>query len=164
LGGNNIDAADIVSVTVAMASQAAEIVDARNMSSISVQDMVSLGMVRGRLTYEDAHDEAGLRSPEVQAMKAKVTVIRDPQLAALGSHNRASWVEIQTKDGTHRSAVHLPPGHWDAGGMPWADAEVKFRALVAPRLGVDVAAELIEVVRDIENYNTVVALSQLLRK
>ena len=161
---HRIDIADITAVTIAMASQAAEIVDTRNMPSISVQDMVSLGMVLGKLSYEDSHDDEALRRPDVLDLKSKITVIRDPELAAMGSHQRASWVEVTTGDGTFRSRVQLPPGHWEAGGMPWPDAEAKFTALVEPRMGGEVSAKIIEVVKNLESQDSLEDLARLLRK
>jgi 2-methylcitrate dehydratase PrpD len=161
---HGIDTADITAVTVAMASAAAEIVDTRDMPSISVQDMVSLGMVLGKLSYEDAHDAEALARPEVQRLKSTITITPDPELAKMGSHHRASWVAITTSAGTVRSQVHRPPGHWETGGMPWSDAEAKFESLVEPRLGAKACAGLIDIARNLEKYESLEDLVRLLRK
>src|SRR5690606_12261855 len=62
---NSLSPDDVAKVRVGMSSQAAEIVDSRDMPSICLQDMLSLGMVLGRMRYEDAHDVAALERDDV---------------------------------------------------------------------------------------------------
>jgi hypothetical protein len=48
--------------------------------------------------------------------------------------------------------------------MPWPDAEAKFTALVEPRMGGQVSAKIIEVVKNLESQNSLEDLARLLRK
>jgi 2-methylcitrate dehydratase PrpD len=163
LRDNDLDPGDVAAVRVGMSSQGAEVVDNREMPSICLQDMVSLGMTLGRLGYEDAHDHDALARPEVQTLRGKITIVRDPVIEAERPTGRSAWVEIDTTDGrTFRVPEQKAPGHWELGGMPWDDVEAKFDSLVTPRLGADVTAKVVAVVRDLESAASLDELTALL--
>jgi 2-methylcitrate dehydratase PrpD len=163
LRDNKLSHNDVASIRIGMGTHSADIVDNRENASISVQAMVSLGMVLGSLTYDDAHNEAALARPEVRRLREIVTIFRDPELDAKSKSTRAAWVEIKTKDGkTYRAPEQLPPGHWERGGMPWADAEAKFSLLVERRLGVETSKKIIALVHRLEKLENLGELGNLL--
>ena len=163
LRDNAIHTDDVESVVLGMGSHSADIVDDRNNASISVQAMVSLGMVLGRLGYEDAHDEAALQRPDVRRLRSAITIFRDPEMDARSSSTRAAWVEIKTRDGkTDRAPEQLPPGHWERGAMPWADVEAKFSLLVERRLGAQACRRIIALVSRLEELADLTELAGLL--
>jgi 2-methylcitrate dehydratase PrpD len=163
LRDNKLSYNDVASVKLGMGTHSADIVDNRENASISVQAMVSLGMVVGSLTYDDAHNEEALERPEVRRLREVVTIFRDPELDAKSKSTRAAWVEIKTKDGkTYRAPEQLPPGHWERGGMPWADAEAKFSLLVERRLGAETSKKIIGLVRRLETLDDLTELGRLL--
>ena len=161
---NDVAVADIDSITVGMASHAADIVDSRDMPSICIQDMLSLGMVLGRLSFEDAHDTETLARPEVRELRGKIRIERDAELDLISPPFRGAWVRIATTDGrVFERPAQLAPGHWDLGGAPWADVEAKFTQLVEPRLGALNAARIIAFTRDLEHLSDLAELGRLLR-
>lgn len=155
---------DIRSVIVRMAPQSAEIVDDRAMPSISLRDMVAVGMVVGKLDHEDAHDAATLDRPDVQRLRSVITIVADPELAEHSPERRCARVDIETRAQTFRSREYIPPGHWELGGMPWEAVQKKFTSLVAPRLGESTASDLISMVRKVEDLADVAELTALLAK
>jgi 2-methylcitrate dehydratase PrpD len=161
---NDLAVAEIKSITVGMASHAADIVDSRDMPSICIQDMLSLGMVLGRLSFEDAHDTQALARPEVQELRGKIRIERDPELDGISPPFRGAWVHVLMADGRRfERPPQLAPGHWDLGGAPWEDVEAKFTQLVAPRLGAQTAARIIAFTRDLENLRDLSELGRMLR-
>jgi 2-methylcitrate dehydratase PrpD len=148
---HDLDVSDVVRVRVGMAPASADVVDNRDMPSICLQDMLSLGMVLGRLHYEDAHDEGNLRRADVRRLRGVIEIVRDPTLAEDAAQRRVSWVEISTASGqTYRGPQRIAPGHWELGGMPWGDLEEKFTSLVAPRLGPVASSRIFSFIRDLE--------------
>ena len=155
--------AEIAGIRVGMATLNAEIVDDREMPSICLQDMLSLGLVRGRLLYDDAHEDGALADPEVRRLRGLVEIVPEPAFDADRSRFHAAWVEFDTADGrTFRSAEHLPPGNWATGGLGWADVEEKFTSLVEPRLGAAASAALVELVRQLETQDDLSELGRQL--
>lgn len=151
---------DVSRVRVGMAPASADVVDNRSMPSICLQDMLSVGMVLGRLHYEDAHDEANLERPDVRRLRDVIEIVRDASLAEDAAARRVSWVEITTRDGqVHRGPERIAPGHWELGGMPWDDLGEKFASLVDPRLGPEATQRILAFVRDLERQDDLGALS-----
>ncbi|WP_157813684.1 MmgE/PrpD family protein [Sinorhizobium meliloti] len=163
LRDNSLSPDNVESVTLGMGSHSADIVDNRDNASISVQAMVSLGMVLGRLGYDQAHDEEALKRLDVQRLRSLITIFRDPEMDARSATTRAAWVEIKTKDGqVYRAPEQLPPGHWERGGMPWSDVEAKFAMLVEPRLGIETSEKIIALGRRLEELRDLSELGRLL--
>jgi 2-methylcitrate dehydratase PrpD len=161
---HGIAAGDIAAIRVGMNPSSADVVDNRAMPSICLQDMLSLALVLGKLSYDDAHDESGLRRPDVRRLRAAISIVRDENLGADAAKRRVSWVEITTNDGrTFRGPDRIAPGHWELGGMPWDDLEDKFTSLVAPRLGPGASTRIFALVRDLENQEDLTPLTEAAR-
>jgi 2-methylcitrate dehydratase PrpD len=162
---HGIAAADVAHVRVGMAPASADVVDNRSMPSICLQDMLSVGMVLGRLHYEDAHDETVLLRPDVRRLRGAIEIVRDATLAQDAAARRVSWVEITTRAGqVHRGPERIAPGHWELGGMPWDDLGEKFASLVDPRLGAEATQRILAFVRDLENHDDLTPLSAALTR
>jgi 2-methylcitrate dehydratase PrpD len=132
------------------------------MPSISLRDMVALGVVLGKLDYEDAHDEAALARVDVQRLRSVIRIEPDEALGLHRPERRCARVDIETSADTYRSREYIPPGHWELGGMPWDAVETKFRSLVDPRLGSEAAERLVSVVRGLDDVSQVTDLTELL--
>src|SRR5262249_45615531 len=74
---HHLSADEIARVRVGMAPGSADVVDGRAMSSISLHAMMSLGMILGRLGYDDAHDQTALERPDVQRLRSRIEIVRD---------------------------------------------------------------------------------------
>jgi 2-methylcitrate dehydratase PrpD len=161
---NRLAVGEIQTITVGMASHAADIVDSRDMPSICIQDMLSLGVVLGRLSFEDAHDTEALARPEVRELRDKIRIVRDPELDRMSPPFRGAWVQVEMADGRYfERPAQLAPGHWELGGAPWEDVEAKFSQLVEPRLGAQSAARIIELTRQLDQLDELYELGQILR-
>lgn len=160
---HRLSAGDIARVRVGMWPSVADVVDARAMSSISLHDMLSLALVLGRLSYDDAHQPGALERPDVQRLRELVEIVRDPDLPAGAVERRLSWVEITTvSQQVLRGPVRIAPGHWELGGMPWDDLREKFSAIVVPRLGAEAAGDLAVAVESLDEQEDLGALARLL--
>jgi 2-methylcitrate dehydratase PrpD len=156
---------DIRTIRVGMSTQAADAVDARPTADISMQDMLSVGLARNGLTFEDAHDEVLLRDPVVRRLRQTVALVRDPAMDQRRDLSRGVWLEIETTGGgTLRDEECVAPGHWEQGGMPWPDVVDKFHLLVSPRLGETSSRAIIELVSGLEELDDLSALSSRLRQ
>ena len=161
---HRLAADDIVAVRVGMAPASANVVDNRPMPSICLQDMLSVGIVLGRLGYDEAHDESNLRRPDVRRLRGAIEIVRDAHLAQDAAQRRVSWVEIVASDGqAYRGPERIAPGHWEVGGMPWDDLEEKFTSLVAPRLGPAASTRMFSFVRDLEIRDDLAPLTEAAR-
>ncbi|MDQ1545906.1 MAG: hypothetical protein QOH69_810 [Actinomycetota bacterium] len=162
LESNTVDLSAIDRVLVGMSTRNAAIVDERDMPSITLQDMMSVGMVFGRLGFGEAHDPASLDAPGVKELRRKIKIVRDPALDRDTDRRDVAWVEIDIDGTTLRSPTELPPGHWERGGLPWADVETKFTSLCEPRLGGHAASGIISIVRDLDRIDSLDSLATLL--
>ena len=92
-----------------------------------------------------------------------ITIVRDGDLGPDAAKRRLSWVEVTTTAGeVIRGPVRIAPGHWEIGGMPWADLHEKFSSIVAPRLGTSVSERVFAIVRDLEDCTELGELGELL--
>lgn len=161
---NHISLSEITRIRIGMTKWNADRVDSRAMASICIQDMMGVGLTLGRLTYEDVHESAAGLDPTATRIRDVVEIVRDRDLDEGPPDMRhASWLEIHTSDGsTYKESGVLPPGNWQAGGMPWADLEKKFAQIVSPRVGPSASARVIELARDLENVDDVGNLGRAL--
>ena len=161
---NRISLDNITSIRIGMTKWNADRVDSRAMASICIQDMMGIGLTLGRLSYEDVHESAAISDPAAIRISDLIEIVRDAELDAGPPDLRhASWLEIQTSNGSrYRESGVLPPGNWQAGGMPWADLERKFEQIVSPRVGPKASYRAIELAHDLENVDDVGDLGRAL--
>ena len=157
------DADQVRRVTVRVAPSVAAVVDNREMPDINLQHMVAVMLQDKTASFHAAHDKPRMQDAATLRERAKVQLVRDEELAKL-LPVRITIVEIELTDGsilTERiNAVRGTPRN------PMTRAEVidKARDLIAPVLGRDSAARLIETVYAIETVQDVRALRPLLRR
>ena len=154
---------DITAITVGMAPGSANMVDGKSVAQLSLQNMLALALVLGRLSYDDVHDPALLTRPDVRRLRDRVEVVRDDTLTKDAEERRATWVAFTTGDGeTRRGPVRIAPGHWEVGGMPWDDLREKFAGRVEPRLGRRASDDIVAFVRQLEDAPSMAGLAQAL--
>ena len=152
-----IDPGDVVSVEVRLHVQEAHIVAARSMPSISVQHLVALLLIDKTLTLESTHDDARMHDPEVAALRARVTLVPDPEIIA-----RQAAVAIVLRDGSVlRRHIENVRGTW-RNRMSRAEIEHKADSLMSPVLGAARSRSLIDAVWNIDACEDVRALRPLL--
>jgi 2-methylcitrate dehydratase PrpD len=156
------EADQVKRVTVRLAPSVANVVDNRDIPDICLQHMVAVMLIDKTVSFHAAHDKPRMQDAEVLKQRAKVTLVRDEELAKL-LPARETIVEIELSDGSslseHVEAVRGTPRN------PMARAEVieKARDLTVPVLGRDTSARLIETVFDIENVTEIRSLRRLVQ-
>jgi 2-methylcitrate dehydratase PrpD len=159
----SFEAGEVRRVVVRLAPSVAAVVDNRDSPDICLQHMVAVMLLDGTVSFHAAHDKARMQEAAVLRERAKVELVRDEELAKL-LPVRVAIVEIELADGTRLServeAVRGTPRN------PMSRAEVIAKAedLVAPVVGREKTARLIETVYAIEAAPDIRALRPLLQR
>jgi 2-methylcitrate dehydratase PrpD len=163
LGRRSFDADQVQRVTVRLAPSVGAVVDNRDIPDICLQHMVAVMLLDKTASFHAAHDKPRMQDPAVLRQRAKVTLVRDDELAKL-LPVRVAIVEITLADGTQLServsAVRGTPRN------PMSRAEVidKARDLMAPILGGEGCGRLIETVFAIETMPDIRQLRPMLQR
>src|SRR5437899_6311478 len=150
-------------VTVRLAPSVAAVVDNRDIPDICLQDMVAVMLLDKTVSFHAAHHKPRMQDAATLRQRAKVSLVRDEELAKL-LPVRVAIVEIDLTDGTRLServdAVRGTPRN------PMARAEVidKARDLITPILARETSARLIETVYAIEKVADIRQLRPLLQR
>lgn len=140
-----------------------EVVNNRSMPDINIQYCLAATMLDGTLSFAAAHDFPRMNSPEILAMKAKLTMIADPSLR-LPNTTRTARVTVTLNDGTtHTEQVNAVPGTAQ-NPMTVAQVEAKCRDILTPTMGAARADQLIAMVGRLEELKSVRELRPLLAK
>lgn len=157
------EADQVKKVTVRLAPSVANVVDNRDIPDICLQHMVAVMLIDKTVSFQAAHDKTRMQDSGVLKQRAKVDLVRDEELAKL-LPARETVVDIELNDGTKLServsAVRGTPRN------PMSRNEItdKARDLIAPVLGRDMAARLIETVFDLEKQTDIRGLRKLLQR
>jgi 2-methylcitrate dehydratase PrpD len=160
---NPFEADQVQRVTVRLAPSVAAVVDNRDIPDICLQHMVAVMLLDKTVSFHAAHDKPRMQDPAALRQRAKVTLLRDEDLAKL-LPVRVAVIEIELTDGTRLSerisAVRGTPRN------PMTRAEVVDKAgdLIAPILGRQKSKQLIETVFAIETITDVRSLRPLLQR
>jgi 2-methylcitrate dehydratase PrpD len=150
-------------VTVRLAPTVAAVVDNRDMPDICLQHMVAVMLLDKTVSFHAAHDKPRMQDQAAFRERAKVNLVRDEELVKL-LPVRVTVVEIEFADGSvlseRVSAVRGTPRN------PMSRNEVidKARDLIAPVVGRESAAQLIETVYAIDGLPDVRKLRPLLQR
>jgi 2-methylcitrate dehydratase PrpD len=162
-GKKPFEADQVQRVAVRLAPSVAAVVDNRDIPDICLQHMVAVMLLDKTVSFHAAHDKPRMQDRAALHQRAKVTLVRDEELAKL-LPVRVAVVEIELTDGSRLServsAVRGTPRN------PMARAEVidKARDLTAPILGRETSERLIETVFAIEGVTDVRNLRPLLQR
>jgi 2-methylcitrate dehydratase PrpD len=160
---NPFEVDQVQRVTVRLAPSVAAVVDNRDIPDICLQHMVAVMLLDNTVSFHAAHDKTRMQVPAALRQRAKVTLMRDEDLAKL-LPVRVAVIEIELTDGTRLSerisAVRGTPRN------PMTRAEVIDKAddLTAPILGREKSKQLIETVFAIETLTDVRSLRPLLQR
>jgi 2-methylcitrate dehydratase PrpD len=136
---------NVAAIEVRVSDREAHIVDDRTMPDICLQHCIAVLLIDRAFGFEASHDYARMADPEVQAVRAKIDYIHDPDLP-----RREGIVGVTTTDG--RRLEHHTRFVRGTTGNPMTEDEVaaKARRLIAPALGDARADRLIETVLALE--------------
>jgi 2-methylcitrate dehydratase PrpD len=147
---------------VRLAPAVASVVDNRDIPDICLQHMMAVMLLDKTVSFKAAHDKPRMQDAAVLRQRAKVQLVRDEALAPL-LPVRVAIVELTLADGTRLAerveAVRGTPRN------PMVKAEVidKCRDLIAPILGSEKSARLVEAVFSIETAADIRKLRPLLQ-
>jgi len=162
-GRRPFDAGQVRHVTVRLAPSVAAVVDNRDIPDICLQHMIAVMLLDKTVSFRAAQDKPRMQDPAALRERAKVSLVRDEELAKL-LPVRVAIVEIELTDGTRLServsAVRGTPRN------PMSRAEVieKARDLTAPVVGRETSERLIETVYAIEKVTDLRQLRPLLQR
>ena len=162
-GKRPFEADQVKRVTVRLAPSVASVVDNRDIPDICLQQMIAVMLLDKTVSFQAAHDKPRMQDPATLRQRAKVNLVRDEELAKL-LPVRVAIVEIELTDGTllseRVSAVRGTPRN------PMSRTEVidKARDLIAPVLGPETSARLMETVFAIETVTDIRKLGPLLQR
>ena len=162
-GKRPFEADQVKRVTVRLAPSVASVVDNRDIPDICLQQMIAVMLLDKTVSFQAAHDKPRMQDPGTLRQRAKVNLVRDEELATL-LPVRVAIVEIMLTDGTllseRVSAVRGTPRN------PMSRTEVidKARDLIAPVLGPETSARLMETIFAIETVTDIRKLGPLLQR
>ncbi len=149
-------------VAARLGAAAARVVNNRDIPDICLQHMMAIMLLDKTVTFKAAHDLPRMQDPEVLKQRAKVELVNDDELSKL-LPVRVAIVDITLNDGTVLServtAVRGTPRN------PMTKAEVidKCRDLIAPVLGTEKSAKLIDTVFNIEQVKNIRDIKTLIQ-
>jgi 2-methylcitrate dehydratase PrpD len=157
-----IDVTDIVSIRARLPEHPASVVDDRGMPTISLQHMVSVALVAGKLGFDEAHSATLQSDPEVLRLKSQVELTGDPDFEV--GQPRGAVISIHLADGTIvEERVEHPKGHRFREPQPgWSDLQDKWADLLTSRIGDQRTDEFHRACRNLEAIDDVAVLVRIL--
>ncbi len=157
------EADDVRRVTIRVATSAADKIDDSGMVNLSMQYLIAVMLIDKTLSFKAAHDEPRMHDPAVVRQKAKIQVIADESLERL-LPKRVAVVEITFSDGTTLTERNDTVRGSPENPMTSEEVSTKARDLMAPVLGSEKCAALIEKILALENVKNIAALRPLLQR
>ena len=154
---------EIRSIVVRVSTSAADKIDDSVMANLSMQYLIAVMLIDGTLSFKAAHDDERMRDPAVVRQKEKIKVIADESLERL-LPARVAVVEVTFNDGTvvseRNDTVRGSPGN----PMTGEEVAAKARELMAPVLGKERCAMLIDRIFALETVGNIGELRPLLQR
>ncbi|SDR68188.1 MmgE/PrpD family protein [Opitutus sp. GAS368] len=157
------EADEVRKVVVRVATSEAKTVNNRGMPDICMQHLVAVMILDKTVSFDVAHDKARMKDPAVLKVRAKVQLVPDEELERLYPERQAI-VDLTLTDGTTLSERMIAVRGTAENPMPREEVVAKCRDLMAPRLGAEKCARLIESVLDLENIKDIRSLRPLLQR
>jgi 2-methylcitrate dehydratase PrpD len=128
-----------------------------------MQYLIAVMLIDKTLSFKAAHDEPRMHDPAVVRQKAKIKVIADESLELL-LPKRVAVVEITFRDGTTLTERNDTVRGSPENPMTSEEVSAKARDLMAPVLGSEKCAALIEKIFALEDVKNIAALRPLLQR
>ncbi|HXI30339.1 MAG TPA: MmgE/PrpD family protein [Vicinamibacterales bacterium] len=157
------DADAVAQVTVRCATSEAALVDNRDMPDICMQHMIAVMLVDRTASFRAAHDKPRMQDPAILRQRAKVRLVRDEELER-HLPRREAIVEVRLADGTTLTERVDAVRGTAENPMPRAEVVAKCQDLMAPVLGADRTATLVDRVLNLDTVADVRTLRPLLQR
>jgi 2-methylcitrate dehydratase PrpD len=149
-------------VTVRCATSEAALVDNREMPDICMQHMIAVMLIDRTASFRAAHDKPRMQDPAILRERAKVHLVGDEELEQR-LPRREAIVEVTLTDGTRLTERVEAVRGTAENPMSRAEVATKGRELMAPILGADRSAKLVEQVFNLERVTDLRMLRPLLQ-
>ena len=157
------EAEEVRRVNVRLAPSVGAVVDNRDMPDINLQHMVAVMLMDKTASFHAAHDKPRMQDAALLRQRAKVSIVRDEELAKL-LPARVTVVEIEFTDGTKLSERIADVRGTPRNPMSRAEVVGKARDLMVPVIGREKSEKLVEAVFAIEGLKDVRELRPLLQR
>jgi 2-methylcitrate dehydratase PrpD len=154
---------DVKQIGIRVSTSAADKIDDSVMANLSMQYLVAVMLIDKTLSFKAAHDIARMRDPFVTRQMAKIKVIADEGLERL-LPKRVAIVEVALNDGTVITERNDTVRGSPENPMSGDEVAAKAHDLIAPVLGDEKCARLIDRVFNLENVGNIVELRPLLQR
>jgi 2-methylcitrate dehydratase PrpD len=158
-----IDADQVQTVTVRVASSEAALVNNREMPDICMQYMIAVMLLDKTASFKAAHDKPRMQDAAVLKQRAKVQLVLDAELERQ-LPARVAIVEVALVDGTRLTETVKAVRGTAENPMPREEVIAKCRDLMTPVLGADRCSKLIDTTLNIESLESIRALRPLLQR
>ena len=151
---NSLRADNVERIVVRLPADGAAIVDNSSMPDVNLQYIIALALVDGAVSFADSHSHERMTDPQIRAVKERVQLVADRKLVDPAAP-RSGMVEVTLKDG--RTVSHFtkfPPGTKE-NPLDTEGLNAKVRDLMAPVLGAERTAKLIQGVNALEDVRDV---------
>ena len=141
-------------IVVRLPADGARIVDNSSMPDVNCQYIIAVALVDGTVSFSDSHSRERMDDPQVRAVKARVQLVADRGLMNPDAP-RSGMVEVTLRDG--RTVSHFTrhaPGTKE-NPLDTEGVNQKARELIAPVLGAERTAAIIERVNALEELDNV---------
>jgi 2-methylcitrate dehydratase PrpD len=153
---------EVQQVDVRLATDEAAIVNNREIPDICLQHMMAVALLDKTVSFASAHDPSRMKDRVVLRERAKVNLIPDAELERL-MPLRIAVVELTLADGTHlRQRVDNVRGTPE-NPMTRDEVLAKARDLIAPILGAEKCAALLQKIFAVESVSDIRTLRPLLQ-
>jgi 2-methylcitrate dehydratase PrpD len=158
---NRLTADMVKSVLVRLPTDAIGIVGTSAMPDVNNPHLVAVALLKGAVSFDDAHDVALMKNPAVLAIRARVKTVADDSLMDPVAP-RGAIVELALNDGrvlTHHTRF---PSGTPENPLSAAQVTAKVMDLIVPVLGKPASQRLVDAVWQLEKMGSVRQLAALM--
>ena len=158
---NRLQSEDISAIELRVKKDRAPVIDNNELKSHNAQYMMAVAAVNGQITPTDILLDRR-DDPKVREMYGRITLIGDPALDDYAA-DRPAVVQVTTTDGRRLiKSVEWPKGALQ-NPLTATEWEAKYLSLAAPVMGHERAAQLSQLVNNLEDLTDTAELTELLR-
>ncbi len=157
---NSLRVENVERIVVRLPADGAGIVDNSSMPDVNLQYIIAVALIDGAVSFASSHSYERMADPQIRAVKERVQLIADRKLVDPAAP-RGGIVEVTLKDGrTVSHFTRFPPGTKE-NPLSTEGLNAKVRDLMAPVLGAERTAKLIQRVNELEELRDVRELRAL---
>jgi 2-methylcitrate dehydratase PrpD len=151
---NSLRVENVERIVVRLPADGAGIVDNSSMPDVNLQYVIAVALVDGAVSFADSHSRERMADPQIRAVKERVQLVADKKLMDPAAP-RSGMVEVTLKDGrTVSHFTRFPPGTKE-NPLSTEGLNAKVRDLMAPVLGAERTANLIQRLNALEDVRDV---------